>query len=105
MTTVSRSTRPRSSTGACAPSAQQPAVRGHCNPAYSGRIPMSENHDPVVAESPTPESGGCPVAPGLTHPTMGDANSKWWPNRLNLRILAKNPAEANPLGAEFNYAE
>jgi catalase-peroxidase len=36
---------------------------------------------------------------------MGDANLKWWPNRLNLKILAKNPAVANPLGEEFNYAE
>ena len=68
---------------------------------------MSENpnHDPVVVEGATPESGGCPIAPGLTHPTMGDANRDWWPNRLNLKILAKNPAEANPLGEEFNYAE
>ena len=31
--------------------------------------------------------------------------SDWWPNRLNLKILAKNPAVANPLGEEFNYAE
>jgi catalase-peroxidase len=66
---------------------------------------LSENHDPVVTEDPTPESGGCPVAPGLTHPTMGDANSEWWPNRLNLKILAKNPAVANPMGEEFSYAE
>ncbi|HEU5417301.1 MAG TPA: catalase/peroxidase HPI [Streptosporangiaceae bacterium] len=67
---------------------------------------MSENHDPVVIEDATPESGGCPVAhAGLTQPTMGDANRDWWPNRLNLKILAKNPAVANPLGEEFNYAE
>jgi catalase-peroxidase len=67
---------------------------------------MSENHDPVVAEGPTPESGTCPVAPaGLTHPTQGDANQDWWPNRLNLKILAKNPAVANPMGEDFNYAE
>jgi catalase-peroxidase len=67
---------------------------------------MSENHDPVVAEGPTPESGGCPVLPaGLTHPTVGDANREWWPNRLNLKILAKNPAVANPLGEGFSYAE
>jgi catalase-peroxidase len=66
---------------------------------------MSESHDPVVAEGPTPESGGCPIAPGLTHPTQGDANQDWWPNRLNLKILAKNPAVANPMGEEFNYAE
>jgi catalase-peroxidase len=66
---------------------------------------MSENHDPVVAEGPTPEAGECPIVPGLTHPTMGDANREWWPNKLNLRILAKNPPVANPLGEDFNYAE
>jgi catalase-peroxidase len=67
---------------------------------------MSENHDPVVIEDATPEAeAGCPVVHGLTHPTMGDPNRDWWPNRLNLKILAKNPAAANPLGAEFNYAE
>jgi catalase-peroxidase len=66
---------------------------------------MSENHDPVVAEGATPEAGGCPVVHGLIQPTMGDANSEWWPNRLNLKILAKNPAVANPLGEGFNYAE
>ena len=71
---------------------------------------MSENHDPVVAEGPTPEAaseeaGGCPVVHGLTDPTSGDPNRDWWPNRLNLKILAKNPAVANPLGEEFDYAE
>src|SRR6266705_2187354 len=67
---------------------------------------MSENHDPVAVEGATPEGGGCPVAPaGRTHPAMGDANRDWWPNKLNLKILAKNPAVANPLGEEFNYAE
>jgi catalase-peroxidase len=72
---------------------------------------MSENHDPVAAEGPTPESaaaaeaGGCPVVHGLTDPTRGDPNRDWWPNKINLKILAKNPAVANPLGEEFNYAE
>ncbi len=72
---------------------------------------MSEQHDPVVIEDSTPEagagadSGGCPVVHGLTQPTMGDANYQWWPNKLNLKILAKNPAEANPMGAGFDYAE
>ncbi|MEA5455137.1 catalase-peroxidase, partial [Sinomonas sp. JGH33] len=48
----------------------------------------------------------CPVAHGAArvHPTQGVANSEWWPNRLNLKILAKNPAVANPLGAGFDYA-
>jgi catalase-peroxidase len=66
---------------------------------------MTENHDPVVVEDSTPESGACPVPHGLTHPTKGDPNRDWWPNRLNLKILAKNPAVANPMGEEFNYAE
>jgi catalase-peroxidase len=66
---------------------------------------MSENHDPVVAEGPTPESGECPVLPGRVHPTAGDANSEWWPNRLNLKILAKNPAVTNPMDEDFDYAE
>ncbi len=66
---------------------------------------MSENHDPVVAEGPTQESGECPVLPGLVHPTAGDANQDWWPRRLNLKILAKNPAVTNPMGEEWDYAE
>src|SRR6516225_7417821 len=65
---------------------------------------MSENHDPVVAEGPTPE-GECPVVPGRVHPTAGDANMQWWPRRLNLKILAKNPAVSNPMGEDFDYAE
>jgi catalase-peroxidase len=66
---------------------------------------MTENHDPVATEGPTGGSGRCPVPHGLTRPTMGDANYYWWPNRLNLKILAKNPAVANPLGEGFNYVE
>jgi len=70
---------------------------------------MSENHDPVDIEGPTPEAGsaaagGCPVVHGLVQPTMGDANSQWWPNRLNLKILAKNPAVASPMDEGFDYA-
>ncbi|HET9093649.1 MAG TPA: catalase/peroxidase HPI [Solirubrobacteraceae bacterium] len=71
---------------------------------------MSESPDAVVGEmtdsTATPTGGGCPVAhTGLTHPTQGDANTEWWPERLNLRILAKNPPAANPLGPDFDYAE
>ena len=51
-------------------------------------------------------AGGCPVAhERAPHPTQGGGNRGWWPDRLNLKILAKNPAVANPLGEEFNYAE
>jgi len=45
----------------------------------------------------------CPVPHGQPHPTFGSQNRVWWPNQLNLKILAKNPVEANPLGAHFDY--
>src|SRR5437868_6460672 len=66
----------------------------------------NENHDPLVVEPPTPESGseGCPVVHGRVHPTQGDANSQWWPNRLNLKVLAKNPSVIDPMGEGFDYA-
>ncbi len=73
---------------------------------------MSDHPDAVVGEMndttaiPLEEGGGCPVAHGgLIHPTSGDANVEWWPERLNLKILAKNPAVANPLDEDFDYAE
>ncbi|MFF9195766.1 catalase/peroxidase HPI [Streptomyces sp. NPDC014779] len=70
---------------------------------------MSEqNHDPLVTEDETAAEakGGCPVAHGRApHPTQGGGNRQWWPDRLNLKILAKNPAVANPLGEEFDYAK
>ncbi|MFE1382068.1 catalase/peroxidase HPI [Streptomyces sp. NPDC058740] len=71
---------------------------------------MSEQkHDPLVTEDEAAaegKSGGCPVVHGrAAHPTQGGGNRQWWPDRLNLKILAKNPAVANPLGEEFDYAE
>ncbi|MBW5484955.1 catalase/peroxidase HPI [Streptomyces bambusae] len=66
---------------------------------------MSEKHDAPVADTSAQGGGGCPVAHGrAAHPTQGGGNAQWWPERLNLKILAKNPAVANPLGEEFDYA-
>jgi catalase-peroxidase len=66
---------------------------------------MSENHEAIVTDAKTEGAGGCPVAHGrAAHPTQGGGNRQWWPDRLNLKILAKNPAVANPLGEEFDYA-
>ncbi|WP_156368232.1 catalase/peroxidase HPI [Aeromicrobium sp. Leaf289] len=49
--------------------------------------------------------GGCPVAhESLPHPTRQDANKVWWPEGVNLKVLAKNPAVANPHGEDFDYA-
>ncbi|MBO4255135.1 catalase/peroxidase HPI [Streptomyces griseorubiginosus] len=59
---------------------------------------MSENTPAAEAK--------CPVAHDRAlHPTQGGGNRQWWPERLNLKILAKNPAVANPLGEDFDYAE
>ncbi|MFF4750196.1 catalase/peroxidase HPI [Streptomyces sp. NPDC002514] len=67
---------------------------------------MAENNEAIVTDAKSEETGGCPVAHGRApHPTQGGGNRQWWPDRLNLKILAKNPAVANPLGAEFDYAE
>ncbi|MCX4910872.1 catalase/peroxidase HPI [Streptomyces sp. NBC_00878] len=67
---------------------------------------MTENHDAIVTDPKPEEAGGCPVAHGRApHPTQGGGNRQWWPERLNLKILAKNPAVANPLGEDFDYAE
>ncbi|MPZ63490.1 MAG: catalase/peroxidase HPI [Propionibacteriales bacterium] len=68
---------------------------------------MSENTESIAHQANEEDAAGCPVAHDTrrVHPTQGVANSEWWPNRLNLKILAKNPAVADPMGEEFDYAE
>jgi len=52
----------------------------------------------------TTAAGACPVMhDDLPHPTQGEANHTWWPNKLNLKILAKNPPARDPLGEDFDY--
>ena len=49
------------------------------------------------------EGGGCPVR--APYPTeSARTNESWWPKKLNLKILAKNPVEVDPFGGEFDYA-
>jgi catalase-peroxidase len=80
--------------------------------------PNTEGWDPdqpLVAEpnaqadgttSESASEGKCPVAHTAPHPAQGGGSNRgWWPNRLNLRILAKNPVVANPLGGDFDYAK
>ncbi|WP_073707329.1 catalase/peroxidase HPI [Glutamicibacter sp. 0426] len=51
-------------------------------------------------------AGQCPVVgAGRVHPTQGNANTEWWPNKLNLKILAKNQQVSNPLDEDFDYIE
>lgn len=65
--------------------------------------PVDERADGETRPRPN-EADACPVIHGgQPHPTTGSANRVWWPNQLNLKILAKNPAVANPLGEDFDY--
>jgi catalase-peroxidase len=64
-------------------------------------------HNAKVGDMQSEESEArCPVAHvgPRNHPTEGAGNREWWPNQLNLKILRKHPAEANPMGANFDYA-
>ncbi|MQY10659.1 Catalase-peroxidase [Streptomyces sp. RB5] len=64
---------------------------------------MSDNQESVVNDT---NEGGCPVAHGRApHPTQGGGNRDWWPNQLNLKILAKNTGVTDPMGKDFDYAE
>jgi catalase-peroxidase len=66
---------------------------------------VSESHTTVETKMNTEEAGGCPVHAGrLGHPTEGAGNTGWWPNQLNLKILRKHSAVANPMDADFDYA-
>ncbi|MBO1901468.1 catalase/peroxidase HPI [Leucobacter weissii] len=68
---------------------------------------------PTKGNSQVSEESTCPVdhRTDAPHPTEGSAkpsagpttNQDWWPDRLNLKILAKNPEVANPYGGDFDY--
>ncbi len=65
-----------------------------------------ETHQPnaEVGEMNEPEAATCPFDGGRSVRPEGTGSREWWPSRLNLKILAKNPAVANPLGGDFDYA-
>jgi catalase-peroxidase len=46
-------------------------------------------------------TGKCPFTLG----TRARLNRDWWPNQLNLTVLHKNSALADPMGKEFDYAK
>jgi catalase-peroxidase len=56
--------------------------------------------------NPAPASdapaGKCPVDHGAK---SARSNRDWWPNQLDISVLHQHSAQANPLGAAFNYAE
>ncbi len=46
----------------------------------------------------------CPVQGRIRTDTRSYSNLDWWPNQLNLKILAQNSPQLNPFGGDFNYA-
>jgi catalase-peroxidase len=66
---------------------------------------VTDSPNAVVGEMNDEQEATCPVATGRRpHPTEGGSNRDWWPNQLNLKILRKHPAVANPMGEDFDYA-
>ncbi|MBN2339606.1 MAG: catalase/peroxidase HPI [Acidobacteria bacterium] len=53
------------------------------------------------------EESKCPVTGHKQKPMTGRGKSvrDWWPDQPNLRILHQHSPMANPMGADFNYAE
>lgn len=73
--------------------------------SMEGRHTVPET--PPIGEANTePAAGGCPVLHDRNSDPAegGNANRQWWPNQLNLKILQKNPAVANPMDEGFDYA-
>ncbi len=52
----------------------------------------SESENPVIA-SPTPKQ------------TKPRTNRDWWPNQPDLSVLDRHGPQANPMGADYNYAK
>ena len=102
-----RSTRPRSSTGAVARAAgRQPPGRDHApfeNPPPTASIHNEERHEQrraggTVTTSDEPSTATCPVM-SAAHQAVGiTANQHWWPDSLNLRILRQNHPGIRPAG-------
>ncbi len=47
----------------------------------------------------------CPVTGVMTTPEVGTGNVDWWPNQLNIKVLHNNPAVADPMDEDFDYAK
>ncbi|WP_440879562.1 catalase/peroxidase HPI [Tenacibaculum sp. C7A-26P2] len=60
-------------------------------------------------QSDKKEAGGCPFGFDKGHKkeqiSERKLNKDWWPNKLNLDVLAQNSELSNPMGEKFNYAD
>ncbi|MFJ4584185.1 catalase/peroxidase HPI [Streptomyces echinatus] len=68
---------------------------------------MSDSPDTVAGEKNAGGAGGLGLPGPAGHrgrATGGASNRDWWPDRLDLAILRKHPAVADPMGEDFDYA-
>jgi catalase-peroxidase len=68
---------------------------------------VSDSPDTVARETNDRNAGGLGLSVPAGHrgrPIGGASNRDWWPNQLDLRLLRKHPAAADPMGEGFDYA-
>jgi len=51
------------------------------------------------------DAGGCPVMHDRIAAAGMPVRDRWWPENIPLNVLRQNHPDANPLGADFDYAE
>ncbi|MCF3939442.1 MULTISPECIES: catalase/peroxidase HPI [Gordonia] len=65
------------------------------NPAHA------TEHPPIAEANTEAADKGCPMR--IKPPVEGGGNRDWWPNQLNLKLLAHNPDVVNPLDTGYDY--
>ncbi|MEO1172283.1 MAG: peroxidase family protein, partial [Myxococcota bacterium] len=73
--------------------------------AASGCAPSTKATAPAPAPTPAPAPAVESAAATPKGPETPYSVDDWWPNRLDLSVLANNENAHNPMGDEFNYAE
>ena len=65
--------------------------------------PTTRSEAPIVIEDPQAEDGHPITHDRAPHPTQGRGGEpQWWPNSLNLKVLANNPAHRD-MDPEVRY--
>ena len=61
-------------------------------------------NDESTTETMGSAAGGCPVLGHSHNATGSSANQHWWPEQINLGVLARNAPQSDPMGEGFDYA-
>jgi catalase-peroxidase len=87
------------------------APGGATKPAEPPKTPGAVTTDPNDKPAAPAAAGKCPVIDVTPRPAnerhtaaAGLSNRDWWPNQLNLKILAQNTAKTDPMDPDFDYA-